>query len=671
MSQGVKVKRPQETETLERVPTSPDEVGRLQLVVSGAECLGTQSVADLKYEQRSFIERVRRLLSGPHHFEPFKFHALDGSFVLAQNPGLEGFCHTLWELEYFCGKALLQDQLPWFFPYTCALFREAGLSAEAEALEHIQWDPSLDSAQRYEAFKARIEAELHEGRRLLSEYDTAAWIREGRVYQVFLRAFNLVERRAILGQDPTEATGQIFADFSVDDLPGPVEAVRWTGVYPIGLFNAKGNGGGSPFSIKSLVDIDAMHGGPDACARKIDELHAQGVKSIFELLLNHTAVDCELVDEHPDIYIHVRQQPWDTRGYYDFTQPKTGERYWLRRGGYLFDGERYYWDDTLQLDISNPKTRAVLIASVKELVRRYRVDGFRVDMAYQLLHHELRKNWGAEMAFPLSDRMEDEFLVQLIREVKAEYPHVGFIAEGFWNWERLNAAGFDLMYGQNDIILSGSFRHIGWYEALKGRDSWTLTEAIKRAAFLHWQRGGQGMYCFIGHHDLPAPQGIFADWVYGATFLTLMLPLAHNWYAGTEVGFQEPCDENGKMISFNKRTLIRWRGLNFGYSRFVSDCLHQMRQIRDTFGALDMKALWPQDGSGWAGFMLRPALQTDGRKVLVLANPLDYPVHVCVNRPDLGIAHLELDLDRAGPHGQRIVWIDADGSTRMHTPGGV
>ncbi|NMC62325.1 MAG: hypothetical protein GYA55_04085, partial [SAR324 cluster bacterium] len=331
--------------------------------------------------------------------------------------------------------------------------------------------------------------------------------------------------------------------------------------------------------------------------------------------------------------------------------------------------ERYYWDDTLQLDISNPKTRQVLIGVVKDLVKLYGVYGFRVDMAYQLLHEPFRLNWANETKFPLSDRFEDEFLVQLIREVKAEYPRVAFIAEGFWNWEKLNAAGFDLMYGQNDMILAGGFRHIGWYEAMKNRDPWTMSEAIKRASFLYWQLGGQAMYSFIGHHDLPAPKRIFGDWLWGATFMTLLLPMAHNWYAGTEVGFEEPCDENGKMISFNKRTQIKWRELNSSYSRFVSNCMAAEAEIRKVFGKPEMKALWPQDGSQWIGYLLRPRGEDiNGRKVLVLANPVDYSLEIHINRPDLGLCDFNTHLEKCGPHGQVLVWLDAENNPRSQSP---
>lgn len=649
----------------------PTEVERLRLVVDGAE-VSTESVEEIKLEKRLFLDRVKKLLSGPYHFEPFKFHALDGSYAFAQNPGLEGFCHTLWDLETFCGKELLISQVDYYFPYLCGLLHDAGFHDEAKSIEALQWDPATRPEDKYSRLKAEVERHLFEGRRVLEEQDDARWIRDGCCYQILVRAYNLAERRAVLGQDPENVTGKFFDDIRPSDLPGPVETIRWTGVYPIGLFNAKGNGGGSPFSIKSFTKIDEQHGGPDACARKLHELRSQGIHSIFELLLNHTAVDSELVEEAPDAYIHVREKPWDTRGYYDFTQAKTGERYWIRRGGYLYDGVRFFWDDTLQLDISNPKTRRILIESVKDLIRLYGVDGFRVDMAYQLLHDPFRMNWGNEVKYPLGDKFEDEFLVQLLREVKTEYPKAAFIAEGFWNWEKLNAAGFDLMYGQNDMILAGGFRHHGWYEAMKTRDPWTMTEAIKRAAFLHWQCGGQGMYCFIGHHDLPSPQRLLGDWLWGATFMTLLLPMAHNWYAGTEAGFEDPCDENGKMITFNKRTMIRWRGLQFSFSRFVTGCMQMEAAVRAAFGNIEMKPLWPYDGSGWVGFLLRQrGGSIDGAKVLALANPCDSLQDVHIDRPDLGILDFHTRLEKAGAWGQQLVWMYSDGTTRTEIPGGV
>lgn len=648
-------------------PLEDMDLRPLQLVVEGAE-VSRQSVEELKLEKRLFLERVKKLLSGPVHFEPFKFTYLDGSFAFAQNAGLEGFLYTLWDIERWGGKGVLVAQLPYFFGYISALFHEAGFHEEAELFHSMEWNSAPSDPEKYEILKSKLESHLSEAQAILQEQDTARWIRHGTVYQMLLRAFNLAERRAILGEDPENVSGKMFDDLRPSDLPGPCEVVRWTGTYPIGLFNAKGNGGGSPFSVKAFAEIDPQHGGAMSCRMKVDELRAAGIESIFELLLNHSAVDSDLLEKDPTLYIHVRQQPWDTRGYYDYTHPRTGERYWIRRGGYLYDGVRFYWDDTLQLDISNPNTRQMLTEVVKELIGMYGVYGFRVDMAYQLLHDQFRYNWGAEMQYPLSDKFEDEFLVGLIREVKAEYPKAAFIAEGFYGWEKLSAAGFDLMYGQNDMILPGGFRHVGWYEAMKNRDSWTMTEAIKRAAFLYWQRGGCGMFSFVGHHDLPAPQRIFGEWLWGATFLTLLLPMTHNWYAGTEAGFEDPCDENGKMITFNKRTVVRWRGLHFGFSRFVSGCLEAAAQIKREFGRLEMAPLWAQDGSRWVGFLLKPSGEPlSGRKALVLANPGEEPLDVWVHRPDLGVTEFHTRLEKAGIAGQQLWFIGADNSRTRST----
>ena len=145
---------------------SRDEIEGLKLIIDEADHV-SRTVNEVKLENRLLVERVKKLLSGPWYFEPFKFHALDGSFVLAQNAGLEGFWHTFCDLEHFCGREMLQSQLGWFFPYISALFHEAQFHAEASAFEALQWDAGMPPAEKYSAFRASLEERLNEARAVL------------------------------------------------------------------------------------------------------------------------------------------------------------------------------------------------------------------------------------------------------------------------------------------------------------------------------------------------------------------------------------------------------------------------------------------------------------------------------------------------------------------------
>jgi hypothetical protein len=282
-------------------------------------------------------------------------------------------------------------------------------------------------------------------------------------------------------------------------------------------------------------------------------------------------LSCSLITP---LFVHTRERPSDSSDYYFYKDLKDGgAEYWIRYGGYSYDGFRYYWRDTLQLDISNPSTLAVLLTQLKRAIVNFGVDAFRVDMAYQLQNHRIEKLWGTELGFPLGVNLEDEFLFQLIYNIKKDYPHISFIAEGFDSFDLLSEIGFDLVYSKNEMTLTGGVYHEGWYNALESRSGSRILAAIERAAFLIWQKGGTGMLAFVGHHDLPAPDDVFGDWVWGATVLTLLLPASILWYNGTEVGFKATCSDNQKMITFNKPVNISWDNLGGDWYEFVRKIL--------------------------------------------------------------------------------------------------
>ena len=460
----------------------------------------------------------------------------------------------------------------------------------------------------------------------------------------------------------TSGPRKFFAELTTDDLPAGVTAARFTGTYPIGRKGRKGRGGGSPFAIRDHACVDPQHGSQEEAAAAVQRLHAQGVAVIFELSPNHLALDADLLELDPELFVHTVDEPQDKNGYFLFERRPGSRKFWIRHGGYLYDNARFFWDDTLQLDLSNPRTRAAVVGWVKTLVRSYCIDGFRVDMAYQLLNGPFEYRWHGELRQKMGEKIEDEFLAQLIAEVKQEFPHVAFIAEGFYRWERLSAVGFDVIYSKNEMDLPGGYHHTGWYNALQRRDIWEIRDAISRAAFLNWQKGGAGMLAFVGHHDLPSPWECFGDWVWGATFLTLMLPTTRNWYAGTEAGFQDPGDENGKMIAFSKDVQIDWRGIHSDYGRFVSDVLGKARKIAEILGPAEMEPLIPEDQSlPWVGYLLQPA---DGAasaaQALVLANLAHHPVEVRIHRPDLGLPNFCRTLCSCGQKGQELVLIARD-----------
>ncbi len=591
----------------------------------------------------STFRSLKLLLAGPVDYQPFRFEPQGSGLVYAQGAGLEGFVFTLKEIIKERGASSLCHQYPFFIIFLQNLFECAEITDEPLLKETT--NPRPDDIL---SLMGQLSDFCADKRRELSLFDQASWIRTANIYQVYTRAFNLQGLREILGRKKEVGTKGVISEFDPDDFPAPFDAVRWTGTYPTGICDDRGFASGSPFSAESFHSVVRECGSEKDIRFKFDELRKKGIRSVFELLPNHTSLNSELLRKDPTLFIHTTKKPRDMRGYFEYYHRPSKTRYWIRKGGYSYDGVRFYWEDTLQLNILSFKTRKAYIGEVKELVTRYGIDAFRVDMAYQLLDDFFEWNWRGEVvSIPPGGAVGEGFLKELIYAVKREFPNIAFIAEGFHRWEQLSDAGFDLIYNKCDIGFPGGFQHIGWYNSLADRIPLKINDAIHRASFLHWQKGGSGMLAYVGHHDLPAPQRIFGDWVYGASLLTLMLPCSYLWYAGTEAGFSDPCPENEKMITFKKPVEINWNNLDSSFGSFVRRVVKIRRQIKDTFGEITIVPVSRElSGWNWVGFVL---LSEDGSSgALVIANPSNETADVSINRADLGIRSFKKELPSLG-----------------------
>ena len=368
-----------------------------------------------------------------------------------------------------------------------------------------------------------------------------------------------------------------------------------------------------------MADHETVHpdlGSEEEFAAFTARAHAAGLKVIIDFIPNHTSMDSRLLWDHPDFFIGgpapaPNENPMP-RGSFDH-RARDGRTRWISHGGYDSYGSMAYWEDTAQVDYSNPETRAEMIRIVRSWVRRFGVDGFRVDMAYQVTNHYFSRNWRR----PMPGR---EFLEELITEVRADAPATGFIAEAYDRWDDLSKAGFDLIYGKNNIDRPGG--HQGWYDALGSRDPGWIREAIRRAAYLRWQAGGSDALDFVGNHDEPAPERAFGPWRRGAAWLTLLMPGNLLFYGSQEVGFDRPTPAEPKSLPFSVPVQVDWKG-DPETARFYRETFSRAAALRDE-GDWEIR---PLDGAaqGWAGYLL---VSDRGAKAAVLANPSDRAVPV-------------------------------------------
>jgi len=616
----------------------------------------------MEYQRLVELKRALRfgvIEPGGNHTEPFRFILPSGASVPSESPGLEGFIFTERMVVRDFGERQSAVLLPYYLHHVDALFSSlTGTFKMRGALRQIE-QSDAPQLERYRAFIGVVRGYVDELRADVRRLDRARWSHSSRTYHIFARAFNLAGLREIARGERLEITGRIFADMSLSDIQhlrtGSIDTLRWMGIYPIGERGAKGTAGGSPFSVRRY-EVAPLHGTNEEVQKLIRASASLGLRHMFELVLNHTAIDADLAESHPTLFVHTRTKPDDSTGYYHLKSDIHGD-IWIRNGGWknLDTGTREYWTDTLQLDFSNPDTRDLVIAQVKDLIKSYGVQSFRIDSAYQLLNRYFIANWREEMQFPFPER---EFLDRLLTEVKTEYPTVAFVAEAFDGWDELSECGFDLIYGINDMIRRGGHRHHGWHDALVSRDSERIRHALRRAEFLHWQEGGADMLCFFGQHDKTAPWNEFGEWKWGAAALTLMKPGALSIYAGAEAEFEAPCKEDRKMITFNEPVVIRWDGLRSEFASFLRSLSEIYANFRNRLGELQFEALEPDmAGESWVGYVVRSSTNLTGEKILVLANPANHPTSVTIRRQDLGIELLEVEIDSCGEKGVELIYL--------------
>ncbi len=604
---------------------------------------------------------------------PFTFRA--GSTArTAHGVGLEGFIHAENDLVRNCGREASIRNLSNYHIFVRHL------------LEPVHWTQTTRKGlQDIMASNASEEQKYGEFMRVVSEFtanlkekliqqDCSRWIRESRVYQIFPRAFNLPNWREAMGLPIGPSTGKFFADFTDRDLHKLTESgfnsIYVMGIYPTGRLHAKGDGGGSPFSVRRYCSVDPAYGSDRDVKNFVLKCNQLGVSVLVDLVLNHSAVDADLVVQMPEAYIHREDRPESTRGYY-FCQESN---LWLRNGGYLDDrlGRKEFWTDTLQFNLWNPALRRIHIATTRDLLDRYDFNGFRVDMAYQMLNEYFGKNWNDEIDLHLYPRPSREFIEELITEIKSTNPGTAFLAEGYGAWPQLSEAGFDTICGFNDMECNGS-PHFGWYQALASKNPNRIRHAVKRTEFLHCnQTGGADMFVFPGDHDRPAPWrrvkvnenewiGFGKKWVYGATHLTLLKPGPLLFYGGQEAQFDLQCDEDNKSITFNHPVTISWEGINSDFGKFVQRTFQTHRQIEKFFGTSKLHFTTikpPVAGDEWVGYVIHRAsdLPPYAEWIAIIANPLEKAIIAECNRPDLGVG-FQVDMEPCGPQGfETIIW---------------
>ncbi|MBK1706441.1 alpha-amylase family glycosyl hydrolase [Halochromatium glycolicum] len=219
-------------------------------------------------------------------------------------------------------------------------------------------------------------------------------------------------------------------------LLGPVE--RWTEQLPeiarmgfdwvfVNPFHLPGESG----SLYAVKDYYRLHpalrgsGGDDGDGDRTDDERLRaftdaasqaGLAVMMDLVVNHTAIDSDLVQAHPEWYVHDDDGSVHSPSATDLDDPEIVT----------------VWEDLAQLDYSRRPEREAMIDYFSEVIRHYTAlgfRGFRCDAAYQLPG----KVWQTLIGRARESAPETRFFAETLGAPPADI-------------EQLRPAGFDYLF---------------------------------------------------------------------------------------------------------------------------------------------------------------------------------------------------------------------------------
>lgn len=607
----------------------------LLFLPSRAYAVAAVSSFELSYAAPDARSVLRQILSGTPLQNgrasdmPFMFRTLSGLAASAQDRGLEGFYFSKHYLDDKFGPELFAHQSQDYFGFVdYVLMRRADMTYDGRQLVSAV-KSRQDVLRRNRELNVVLSAYISKLQKQYSALTPSQWALKARIYQIFPRAYNLRGRRGDASSEKTV----FFRDFEEKDFAVikdmGFDTVWPMGIYPVGVRGRTGSGGGSVYAIRDHESINPELGSGDDFRAFVQKAHAAGLKVIIDFVGNHTSQDSVLLDEDPAYYIHMPASgPKPEQAPSGYFSQKTADGWlWVRKAGYFCNRETLCsWDDVAQLDYSSPKLWEKQMQIARGLVQRFDVDGFRVDMAYQLLSAVYSRNWSLKLP-------PGEFLEQLMGSVREVKPSVSFIAEAYDNQDELSSVGFDLFYNKSEWgRLEG---HAGWYDALASASSVDVAAALERAAFLSWRRGGAGGLNFFGNHDEPSAEKVFGNRLPAVAAATMFMPGAFLFYNGAEIGFDASVRGEEKTIPFSVPVSIDWPGGNPESRTLYKKLFSEAAGLRAVLGDYYIRPLPQRELAGWAGYLLQSRESPRLKKVFIF-NYTDSSV-----KADLGPLKLE------------------------------
>ncbi len=213
------------------------------------------------------------------------------------------------------------------------------------------------------------------------------WVMDANIYEIFVRSHS-----------NDRSFNAVAADLDRIQALG-IDLVWLMPVHPIGVKNHKFTVG-APYAVQDYYKVNPRFGTLDEFKALVDSVHSRGMHIILDMVLNHTAWDNPLIEEHPEWYMR------NDAG--DMVSPNAD------------------WWDTVDLDYNYPELRTWMMEMLGWWLEETDVDGFRFDVA---------------------ELVPDEFWLEAKQYCQEIKPKVFFLAEGARPELHLN--GHDMTYSWN------------------------------------------------------------------------------------------------------------------------------------------------------------------------------------------------------------------------------
>ena len=182
----------------------------------------------------------------------------------------------------------------------------------------------------------------------MSEFDLPDWAKSANIYEVNIRQYT------------PEGTFIAFKKHLSRLKDMCVDILWFMPIFPISQTKKKGTLG-SYYAVSDFRNTNPDFGTIEEFKSIIDEVHHLGMKVILDWVPNHTGWDHPWIRNHPEFYTKNAEG--------QITDPLNEQ------------GQPMGWSDVADLNYNNAEMRKEMISDMIFWLKKYNIDGFRLDMA--------------------------------------------------------------------------------------------------------------------------------------------------------------------------------------------------------------------------------------------------------------------------------------------------